>query len=613
MSKTTTQHPDPPQSHNHDDDLIVAPKGSSRLRFFLTLAAVMFVLLIFTVGDQLASTLTGSGEADGPFMVWDHPERGRVELDRPTFLTQKRALSYVKNLFEGRGARVDDTDAALFIILDDLALSSGVRVTDTELAEFIMTSFGSGERFKQVADSFRISGRELQGHLRRYLRSSRFQNLIRVGAVATPDDIETLWKERHQEYAFHFVAKPTAQYRTTAESQVPGAEELQDWFHELPLNEQQTYHSEESFRLSVAWVNMDGAFDSTALMAAHPRPEDEDADAQAQAYYNLVSSSRFRRATPLDDDGEMDLRTRLYLPFDEVAEQCGKEAPVYFSMVDWRRSLESDAGVVPGDIDLAAAAAELGLSVQAEAAPRTSTGWRTGNEWGGRYVAGRLPVTQSGAFLPGVIVEEGALVVARVDERIPASEPPFDQIRDRVAENWTQKHMQHLALEAVQTMYDLLDQGAGEGARGQQGPLISFEAMLSTSGDAGLGVQEMTWLERSELPETDQGSIHQFGLFARTKPDLYTLEEGELVAPMVDGSGEHVYLVRSQGARDAALSKMEPKEVAGLRGLAGRTAAEGFDERTFNSRSFMQETYGVWIASWDYEDEAAEEEEETAG
>jgi hypothetical protein len=606
---TTTKPPAAPEPQRHDDDeLIVAPKGSSKLRFFLTLAAVMFVLLIFTVGDQLASTLTGGNESDGPFMVWDHPERGLIELDRPTFLTQKRALSYVKNLFEGRSARVDDSDAALFIILDDLALSSGVRITDTELGEFIMASFGSGERFKQVAANFRISGRELQGHLRRYLRSTRYQNMIRVGAVATPGDIEALWKERHQEYAFHYVAKPTAQFRTTAESQVPAAEELQDWFHELPLNDQRAYHSEESFRLSVVWVPMDGSFDSTALLAAHPRPEDEDADAQAQAYYNLVSSSRFRREAPLDDDGEMDLRTRLYLPFDEVAEQCGKEAPVYFSMADWRRSLESDAGVVPGEIDLAAAAGELGLSAQADAPPRTSTAWRTDNEWGGRYVAGRLPATRGGAFLPGVIVEEGALVVARVDERIPASEPPFGEIRERVAENWIQKHTQHLALESLQTMYDLMDQGAGDGARGTQGPIVSYETLLSMAGDAGLGVQDSTWLERSELPETEQDSIHDFGRFVRTQPDLYTLEEGELVAPVADSNGARVYLVRSQGARDAALSKMEPKEIAGLRGLAGRTAAESFDERTFNSRAFMQETYGVWIASWDYEDEAADEE-----
>jgi hypothetical protein len=128
------------------------------------------------------------------------------------------------------------------------------------------------------------------------------------------------------------------------------------------------------------------------------------------------------------------------------------------------------------------------------------------------------------------------------------------------------------------------------------------------AGDAGLGVQDSTWLERSELPETEQDSIHDFGRFVRTQPDLYTLEEGELVAPVADSNGARVYLVRSQGARDAALSKMEPKEIAGLRGLAGRTAAESFDERTFNSRAFMQETYGVWIASWDYEDEAADEE-----
>jgi hypothetical protein len=78
----------------------------------------------------------------------------------------------------------------------------------------------------------------------------------------------------------------------------------------------------------------------------------------------------------------------------------------------------------------------------------------------------------------------------------------------------------------------------------------------------------------------------------------------------VNGTGDWVYLVRSQGAKDASLSKMEPREVAGLRAVAGRTAAQEFDDRTFNSRTFMQEIYGVWIASWDYEDQEEADSED---
>jgi hypothetical protein len=278
--------------------------------------------------------------------------------------------------------------------------------------------------------------------------------------------------------------------------------------------------------------------------------------------------------------------------------------------VDWRRSLATDPDIAPADIDLAAAASELGLNIQADPAPRTSLAWRTGNDWGGRYLAGRLTVTASGAFLPGVIVEEEALVVARMDERVAASEPPFDEIRDRVVEAWTVEHTQHLAVDSLQTMFDLMNEGAGEAARGEQGPIVSYDTLLSMAGDAGIGVQELPWLERFEQPNTEAGSVHTFSFYTRTQPNLYTLEAGELVPPAVNGTGDWVYLVRSQGAKDASLSKMEPREVAGLRAVAGRTAAQEFDDRTFNSRTFMQEIYGVWIASWDYEDQEEADSED---
>ena len=65
MSNKTNSPAEPQPGHEHDDDLIVTPKGSNRLRFVLTLALVLFILVIFVVADMFQYVVGGGGGGGG--------------------------------------------------------------------------------------------------------------------------------------------------------------------------------------------------------------------------------------------------------------------------------------------------------------------------------------------------------------------------------------------------------------------------------------------------------------------------------------------------------------------------------------------------------------------
>ncbi len=146
----------------HDDDLIVVPKGTSRLKFILILALTIFVLLIFTVGDVVQSGMGGifgGGGRNPTYMSWTHPDTGeKLEVDSITFQKRMQTLNAMSSIgayrpinFRDQRARVSSNDAAMFFILDKLAEDAGIEVSDTEHRQRLLQLFGSSETLRLAA------------------------------------------------------------------------------------------------------------------------------------------------------------------------------------------------------------------------------------------------------------------------------------------------------------------------------------------------------------------------------------------------------------------------------------------------------------------------------
>ena len=114
---------------DHEDELIVAPKGKSKTRFLLTFLLVIMLLTTFSVGDEVIAVLTGRG-GRGAYMSWTHPTRGLQKLDAQDFLLEKRMLTTLWSLLQGgqRGDRSDE-ETARFIIFSTVAEDAATRTT----------------------------------------------------------------------------------------------------------------------------------------------------------------------------------------------------------------------------------------------------------------------------------------------------------------------------------------------------------------------------------------------------------------------------------------------------------------------------------------------------
>src|SRR5688572_26531963 len=136
MSKPTHLPPDRPRGTEVDpeEEIVHVPKGQSRLRFVLTLSLTLFVLVIFTVGDQIMSTL-GRRPSSEDYMSWVHPTRGRQSLSGPKFFEVKRALDSFYYAATGQSLSNEagsDKNVAYQIITERLAQEAGVEVPDVE-------------------------------------------------------------------------------------------------------------------------------------------------------------------------------------------------------------------------------------------------------------------------------------------------------------------------------------------------------------------------------------------------------------------------------------------------------------------------------------------------
>lgn len=199
--------------------MIIVPKGRSKLQYYAILGLLLFVLVIFSVGDALQSSAGGAigGEESNPiYLSWTDPTtqvRHEVRFDvfqrRFTGLDTLHSIGAFqpRHVPEGkRRPRVSPEDAGLVLVLDQLATDAGIEVTDAEFIQFLLNAFQTEENVQMVARQRRMTVPQLEELLRNQLRVAKLMSFLALGvsAGADSDDVEVLWNEQHPQYAFQY-------------------------------------------------------------------------------------------------------------------------------------------------------------------------------------------------------------------------------------------------------------------------------------------------------------------------------------------------------------------------------------------------------------------------
>jgi hypothetical protein len=348
---------------------------------------------------------------------------------------------------------------------------------------------------------------------------------------------------------------------------------------------------------------VDSEGDPAGLLAAYPIPEGTDLAALARQYYDAHFHTRFLRSEPtIGEDGE----PSLYLSFEEVEAVAQREAPIQRALGQWRDALA--ARLAAGEtVDLAAEAAALGLEYVPSDGPHALAHWRGASEAADPTVGptvGLGAVQFTGRFVEdGVrradpatglvlrpIVEHDALVVARVVERVDAHAAPFEEVREKVAEEWAKERASGVALERLREARAAL---AAEGGSGAEPPVVSSEAFAAQAAALGTSVVRRDWFDPS-VPLASGATEGPLEAYTRRVARRLALEEGQLSEPELGADKATAWLLRGAGQRPPPEMDIEPREYQELVSLAGFKAQQSAGE-LFSFERF-QKLYGLHLA-----------------
>ena len=496
-----------------EEDLIVVPKGQSKLRFFLILALTIFVLLIFTVGDYFQQTFQGGGRVVEA-MSWVDPQSGeRHSMDARDFTYAKRSLQLMTDLGlfrpapnpdNPRGNRVSDEDAAMWLVLGNRAKEAGIFVTDAEVAEAIGARFQRGEDFQRWSQSMRTTPAKVQEEVRRVLAHQKYKAFLKSAvSVADTERIAEMWAEQHPEYAFQYVQVDVAGYKDEALQNVPADEELQTWFHELPgVPPARALHRRprrSRGRMARPFDRL--RFDRAARevsAARRGRARDARARLLQPVLERAFQGRRNRNRSPRGEEDAAEEPKKLFKSFEEVQAQCELEAPIHAALGEWLTDMQARAADTESEtpVSLAEEAAALGLQFEAVDGPRTRTELETAAGWGGRFVAGQLAFGREASFLPRIVLESNAMVVGYVDRKVPGEEPPFADIREKIAEEWAADHAKVIATEKLEALRDSFGDRSTVAEGEDFLPSTDAETFQSVATAAGFEVVDRPYLER---------------------------------------------------------------------------------------------------------------------
>ncbi len=608
---TKVADPGPVESHSPSDpdELLVAPKGTSRFKFYVSMAIIVFTLITFVV----PFALTGMFQADrgGEWVVrWEHPTEGTQVLTHQRLIAEKRALEVLFGMLAGSSPGLSDEQVAAFVIYDQLALDEGVAVPHddfvAQVGSFVQRAGGLDE-YRQALRQYNSKPLNFENTLRRMMRATRYQAMLAMVA-AQPDleEVERLYSEAHREYLVEYVEAPVDDFTDAAREQAPAGEELKAWFDALPEPDKARFKTQARATAELAGVFLgDDMVPPAGLLERYPPPDDLD----PKRYYDQVNFTRFQLDEPTET-GE------FYAQYEDVQEVVAREAPVHHALQAWRADL-AERLAAGAEIDLGAEAAELGVRYLPPDEPKTRSQWAdkylaeaatdedatdedatdedatdedatdedatdqdatdedaatdesepsdaVANEWGNLYVAGQVFNAQENTFFT-IVAHRDAMVFGRTTAKQPAELPPFDQIEDEARELWVERQRADLALAAFEALRD----GFGERLEGDDLflPTADAETFAAAAQAAGYEVLTLDWFDRSKpiRPQLDNGEPDPHidaRRFAVGRSAFYT-EDAEvgLVAPAgLSGLRTKVFVARLAGEREGDVAKLGPAD-----------------------------------------------------
>lgn len=587
-------HLDPKAQAAHEDDVIIAPRGTKRGRFIMTFLIVILVLTTFTVSDQVMNVF-GVGPGGGSYVSWKSADGSAHALSETEFMLEKRKLQpLAPMMFPGTQERdVSNEQVATFLVLEQAAEDAGVLATDKDVAKFVTDNFASKEQYLAFPRRYGMSGKEFESVVRRMIRYRRYQGLITAPAsVPDPVAVEKRWKAQHQEYTADFVILPVANAEAEAATLAPDDAGLRVWYEALPENEKNAYRTKEQSAAELAAFPLEGEFDASRLFAKYPRPADEDAEKAAKDFHAGFSYVLYRREKP--EPGK-DFRK----DFEEAKADALKHAPIYASLGDWQKSL-ADRTVKGETVDFAAEAAELGLTYRNQIDALAMDAWQALTvPWIGQYTLQRVfTPEQTTGFFPAVVVDAKGFVMGRVTTRVPPKLPDYAEVAGAVKSGWARQRAKTLAVEKLDKVRDAL--GTRPDPSDANAPPFKPETdrdtFVKAVTDAGLTAQRREWAEMN-TPPSPEGDAPEAQYFRMT-PGLYTNKVGSVPKPELDRAGANAFLVRLDGVRDPDTSKITPKDVQTIGFTLANQDRAMFLQTGVLSRDALVARYGLDMEPW---------------
>jgi hypothetical protein len=602
-------------AREREQDTIVVPKGQSKAKTFLIWGLMIFVLFIFSVGGAFQDSLTSNGDSTEAHLSWTGLDGEAHALDRATFYTKKREYSRLGPIYPILGMQEmnanDDADVARMIVTGDLARSAGVRVTDTDLADTLLGIFQTGEQYTGWVTSQRgLSTKGFETTMRDVLLVQRFMRLLSLGAGSIDhDELVTRWQANRTEYSFEYIEALTAEFKVEVEAGLPDSAELEAWLKALPALEQNQFNTPETWSADFALLSLPVAEGAGALLlAAYPRPVEEDAAQKGLDYYNAFIGSRFVRPveTESEDAESEEAALSEFFSYEEVEAACLAESPLYNSFADWHLDIQQQVAAAT-EVDLAAECERLGFTLVSDGTARNLEDWNALEaDWADGNTGNALRFTSAGRFGASLRVQPAGITVARVSEKFAPALPPFVEIESDVAASWVNDAAATRAKFTLEGVRDRLGQRqAGEPFEPMTTP-EQFAAAASNAGDHAqkdFSVKFRDYEERFVQPKPG-AELAAIDEFLRFNPQLFELEEGRVMEAKPARDKESVFLLLVGPTRPAAVSKMQPQDLAIQRSqMVGESVrsffASTFDFESPESKAFLEENFDYFLKAED--------------
>ena len=586
------------------DEIVHVPEGKSRFQYLFLIGLLIFLLIIFIIPAAFQNVATGGSESGVlPGVTWETPEGGAYEMSYPDLIeAMRREEKFRRVLSGGSNSTPTPEEMATQLLLQELATEAGVYVSNESLATTIkpfVEQLGGRDRYIQFTlQNFGTKGTvAFEDYLRRGIRTERYLRLVgMLAAQPKPGDLEEQWVKDNVEYGFDYLAIKSEGFVDAAKAEAPDDDALQAWFDGRSDAEKNRFKTAQSWRLATAYVPI-GEAAPNALLERYPLPEGFDTVKEGELFYNMHSYQAFKLEEPtLDDEGN----EVKYQSLEDVRPLAEAAAQVKTAVTAWRADLKArtEAGEA---VDLAAEAAELGITYVESMAARTREEIVADTMYGGGPVSSFLGTTQAGNLMNGAIVTPKVIEIVKVAETVEPQLKPFSEIRDDVIDLWAKERARDLALDfATALMSDTETMDADAFAALAEDERVELKARDWQTGRGWTGV----------MPDAED----TFGFFLLIQGEtlgLYDMEAGAASEPTPNG--DEVFVVRSRGTREQDFSKATPAEVEASRATLSQTLTVNF-QKAFSSEDedslpeYLVKTYKLAVPESEAMNKRAAEE-----